>query len=234
MFELSAQWAGFENIISLDFEKNCCDILRQHFDHKIYHLDINEYQPTKHEIDTIDIVCAGFPCQPYSNAGQRLGEKDDRDILPQVIEKVEIIQPRWVVLENVIGFANFYNGNSLRCLRDKMANIGYDTTVFDLPAAAFGLQSVERHLWIIAKADEIRCKGSEAHANSKHREKGQLSGANTGPGERRNLSESNFFRVGERCTTKLDKEGKVRLEQVGNAFPPQMSYYIFETIKRID
>ena len=51
----------------------------------------------------LDLVIAGYPCQPFSTAGQRKGEEDDRAIFEYVADAISVLRPRWVLLENVAG-----------------------------------------------------------------------------------------------------------------------------------
>lgn len=58
----------------------------------------------------LDFIVAGFPCQPWSNAGKRLGKLDDRDLWPNVLKAIDVYQPRYVFLENVDGIAGKIDG----------------------------------------------------------------------------------------------------------------------------
>jgi DNA (cytosine-5)-methyltransferase 1 len=55
------------------------------------------------ETPPVDILCAGYPCQPFSTAGNRKGETDERAIFSYIAESISVLRPRWVVLENVSG-----------------------------------------------------------------------------------------------------------------------------------
>ena len=56
-----------------------------------------------HQVEPVDIICAGFPCQPFSHAGKRLGADDERAIFSYIADGIGVLRPRLVVLENVPG-----------------------------------------------------------------------------------------------------------------------------------
>ena len=56
-----------------------------------------------HQVEPVDIICAGFPCQPFSHAGKRLGADDERAIFEYIADGISVLRPGLVVLENVPG-----------------------------------------------------------------------------------------------------------------------------------
>jgi len=79
-------------------------------------------------IPDFDVLCAGFPCQPFSKAGHRLGFGDDRGNLFFAICRIaETKKPSYMVLENVRNLASHDGGNTWRVIRDSIRNLGYQT-----------------------------------------------------------------------------------------------------------
>lgn len=97
----------------------------------------------------VDVVTAGFPCQPFSTAGEMLGEDDPRNGWPATIRILREVRPRFALLENVPGLTSFpYFG---RILGD-LAEAGYDAENGVLSAAAVGAPHLRKRLWIVAHA----------------------------------------------------------------------------------
>ena len=83
----------------------------------------------------VDLITAGFPCQPHSVAGGRLGSSDQRNLWPDTLRAIRDVGPRWVLLENVPGIlANGYAGTVV----GQLAELGYDGIGDRVPAAAVG------------------------------------------------------------------------------------------------
>jgi len=106
----------------------------------------------------VDVVSAGFPCQPFSVAGKQKGEGDERNMWPATIEIIKRVRPRYCLLENVPGLlsiqvddgtddARRYYGDILRDL----AEAGYDAEWQVLSAADVGARHKRARLWIRAE-----------------------------------------------------------------------------------
>jgi DNA (cytosine-5)-methyltransferase 1 len=109
---------------------------------------------------TIDIISGGFPCQPYSTAGKRLGKNDARHLWPQMLRVIREVQPRWVVGENVRGFTNWNGGVVFEEVQTDLETIGYEVLPFLLPACAVGAAHRRDRIWLIAYSNYKRkCYG---------------------------------------------------------------------------
>lgn len=97
----------------------------------------------------VDIVSAGFPCQPFSVAGKRRGEDDRRNLWPDTIRIVREVGPRYALLENVPGLVRFdYFGQIL----GDLAEAGFDAQWEVVSAADCGAPHIRKRLWILAHA----------------------------------------------------------------------------------
>lgn len=105
-------------------------------------------------LETIDILTAGYPCQPFSHAGQRKGENDKRHIWPYILKGISILQPRIVILENVRGHLSL---GFKEVLKD-LAENGYDARWQIVRASDVGAPHQRARLFIIAYATSKRCK----------------------------------------------------------------------------
>ena len=112
-FGMAAAWCGIETVVSCEIGAFGSDVLASLFPAAYHHKDIRTL--TKTIIDErliprfgVDygrctILTGGFPCQPFSTAGRRLGAKDDRYLWPEMLRIIGDVRPRWVIGENVAG-----------------------------------------------------------------------------------------------------------------------------------
>lgn len=94
----------------------------------------------------VDIITAGYPCQPFSNAGKRLGTDDPRHIWPFIAEAISDIRPRLVVLENVA--AHLRRGFDV--VLSDLAKIGYDARWTVVRASDAGAPHRRERLFVVA------------------------------------------------------------------------------------
>jgi DNA (cytosine-5)-methyltransferase 1 len=95
----------------------------------------------------VDVITAGFPCQPFSSAGKGLAENDPRNGWPAIKRIIREVRPRFAFLENVPGLiAKPY----IRRIFGDLAEIGYDAEWGTLSAAAIGANHKRDRLWIVA------------------------------------------------------------------------------------
>ena len=99
----------------------------------------------------VDIVSAGFPCQPFSVAGKQQGENDPRNMWPETIECLRIIRPEYALLENVPGL--LAHGYAKRIFGD-LAESGFDVRWRVLSAAEVGAPHKRDRLWIVCHAKQ--------------------------------------------------------------------------------
>lgn len=98
----------------------------------------------------VDVITAGFPCQPFSRAGKRQGGDDERNGWPDCIAVIRIVRPRFVLLENSSTLtSNKYFGTIL----GDLAKSGYDCRWDCIPAEAVGANHQRDRVWIVAYAN---------------------------------------------------------------------------------
>lgn len=101
-FDLASEWKGWKNIFAVEIDSDCRKILNHHFPEiKIYE-DVKQFNGEKY-YGTIDVISAGFPCQPFSQAGKQRGKADDRYLWDEILRIVKEIKPTFFVGENVPG-----------------------------------------------------------------------------------------------------------------------------------
>jgi len=233
-FDLAAQWMGWENVFHCEWNEPASDILKKQWPKAISYHDITTTDFSVHR-GQIDIITGGFPCQPFSMAGKRKGQADDRYLWPAMLRAITEIAPRYVVAENVYGLLNIDRGYTVEVVCSDLESIGYEKPlIFDCTADSFGLSTMERHIWIVTASVDQRCQRSLQGADQDKRDSERLlQRGYQGACNRWDISETEFQRVGERVSGRLDKAEKQRLIQMGNAIPPNVAYEIFKAINQL-
>lgn len=153
-FALGFEWAELSKpVLFCDIEPWSRQILAKHWPDVPIAEDVKELanDPTRiiHAIgDRPSILTAGYPCQPFSQAGQRRGSEDDRHIWPEIFSIVQQVRPDWLVCENVSGHITMGLNEVLSDLADK-AN--YAVQTFHLGALAVDAPHRRMRLWIVAR-----------------------------------------------------------------------------------
>jgi DNA (cytosine-5)-methyltransferase 1 len=101
-------------------------------------------------VEPIDILCAGFPCQPVSHAGKRHGDLDERWLWDDVARAVGALRPGLVVLENVRGLLTAGSGRLFGLVLGALADLGYDAQWHGLRAADTGAPHNRFRIFIVA------------------------------------------------------------------------------------
>lgn len=148
-FHYSFQKLGFECVIASDIFKAAKDNYKHN--HKMDNIldDICDIDPAK--IQPYDILCAGFPCQPFSQAGQHKGFDDSRgSMFSQVMRFVKTNVPKIVVLENVQALLNHDDGKSFAKIKHDLEVEGYAVIYKVLKCSDYGIPQMRKRLFIVA------------------------------------------------------------------------------------
>lgn len=107
-------------------------------------------------IPSFDILLAGFPCQPFSNAGHKKGFDDTRGTLFfDICRIVDYHKPKILFLENVKGFKNHNKGKTFSVVKETLESLGYNIHTEILNAKQFGVPQNRERIYIIAFIDDI-------------------------------------------------------------------------------
>lgn len=151
-FDLAAEWAGWENMFHCEWNEFGKRVLNYYWPKAESYGDITKTDFTIWR-GRIDVLTGGFPCQPYSAAGKRLGKEDERHLWPEMLRAIREIQPRWVVGENVRGLTNWNGGLVFDEVQADLEAIGYQITPFLLPACGVNAPHRRDRIWFIAYAE---------------------------------------------------------------------------------
>ena len=151
-FRKALEEKGLECVFSSDIDKDVQEAYSRNFGDKPYG-DITEIPENK--IPKHDILCASFPCQPFSISGKRLGIDDNNGrLFYEIIRIVQYHQPCIVLLENVKNILNVNNGKVIKAIDQKLDKIGYKVHRHILNASLFGVpQARERVYFVCLRKD---------------------------------------------------------------------------------
>jgi len=254
-FDLAAQWMGWNNIFQCEKDEWCRKVLAKNFPNTKRFIDIKLFNAKIYN-GTIDVISGGFPCQPFSVAGQRKGKADDRYLWEEMLRVIVEVQPQFVVGENVTGII----GMALDTVLSDLEAQGYTTETFIIPACSKNAWHRRDRVWIIAYTNNFSNSGKTRKYEGKSFEK-RLSKWNeveqlaitsdvristnsndTGCKEQRQPITDKTKLFAPKCSSWWKTEpavGRVanglsfqmdRLKGLGNAIVPQVAYEIFRSI----
>jgi DNA (cytosine-5)-methyltransferase 1 len=175
-FDLAAEWAGWQNAFHCEWNEFGQKILKYYWPKAESYGDITKTDFTIWR-SRIDVLSGGFPCQPYSHAGKRLGKEDDRHLWPEMLRTIREIAPSYVVGENVHGIITWNGGMVFHEVQAELENEGYEVQPCLLPACAVGALHRRDRTWFIAYSKHNRIRRREQQQKSKQETFGTI--ANT-------------------------------------------------------
>lgn len=146
--DLGLERAGFRCVWQVEIDPFCRLVLTKHWPDVRRHDDVRTFPPGDAAAWQCDLVCGGFPCQPFSSAGKRRGKEDPRWLWPEFARVLRLLRPRFVVLENVPRLLVCAMGDVL----GDLAGMGFDAEWAVLPASLFGAQHIRPRLFVVANA----------------------------------------------------------------------------------
>ena len=162
--DLGLERAGMDVIWQSEIDPYACKVLDKHWPTVPNLGNIKEIDWS--QVERPDVICGGYPCQPFSTAGKRHGEGDSRHLWPWVRECIAELRPRYAVLENVRGHLSLGFGTVL----GDLATIGYDAEWQVIPAAAVGAPHRRDRVFIVAYASK-QYINERGHRNSQSKTK---------------------------------------------------------------
>ena len=148
-FDLAAEWMGWNNEFHCEWMPFPRKVLHHYWPNSKSYEDITKTDFSIHR-GTIDILTGGFPCQPYSSAGKRLGKEDERHLWPHMLRVISEVKPTYVVGENVRGLTNWSGGLVFEEVCTDLEAQGYTVQPILLPACAVGAPHRRDRIWFVA------------------------------------------------------------------------------------
>ena len=139
---------GFETVAFCEYDDFPRRVFKKHWPEIPCFPDVRTLKGS--DIDgPVDVICGGYPCQPFSTAGKRQGAADDRHLWPEFMRLVAELRPAWVIGENVAGHISMGLDDVLADLEAE----GYACRTFVVPACAIGASHRRDRVWTVAHAD---------------------------------------------------------------------------------
>jgi len=161
-FSLGLERTGMQTVAFCEIDPFCRAVLKKHWpDVPIF----NDVRKIKDEYTgPVDVICGGFPCQPFSVAGKQRGADDDRHLWPAMFECIKHFRPRWVIGENVPGIVKMAVDGVLSDLE----SAGYTVRTFNIPACAVDAPHRRERIWIVAHSENGNDRGNAGEFQRKN------------------------------------------------------------------
>ncbi|QMV49832.1 MAG: DNA cytosine methyltransferase [Cryophage ML09] len=192
-FALAARWMGWETVQFCEKEPFAREVLNKNFPDVPISTDI--FNLHLHECTERTILTGGFPCQPFSVAGERRGMEDARAIWPEMLRVIHEVRPNYVVAENVSGILTISDGLVFEGVCADLESEGYEVQPVIIPASGVGAYHQRARVWFVANAN----------SNGRFWGRTDSDGENSYPSHR----------TGIQCET--SRSGKLRLDSTDNA-----------------
>lgn len=151
---LGLDQAGFETTALVEIDKDACETLRLNRpEWNVIQGDLNLLK--KQKFGNVDLVCGGVPCQPFSIAGQQLGQNDERDLFPTAIKIVETHKPLGFFFENVRGLASANFEVYRTQIVNDLIDLGYHVEWKVLEAADYGVPQLRPRFILVGKKNGV-------------------------------------------------------------------------------
>jgi len=152
-FHQALKNAGFECVMASDIDETCREVYELNY-HMKPEGDLTKLDPSK--IPSFDILCAGFPCQPFSKAGQQSGFKDSRgNIFFDLCKIISHHSPKYIILENVRNLLTHDKGTTWKVIKTTLDDLNYHTCPLLLNALHFGVPQSRERIVILGKRKDL-------------------------------------------------------------------------------
>lgn len=174
-FSLGLERAGMDCVGQVEINDDCNAILAKHWPSVPRWTDIRTVNPAN--LPAVELICGGYPCQPFSLSGKRKGTADDRHLWPEVYRLVTALRPSWLLFENVVGHISMGIDQVLTDLE----NQDYTCQTLSIPACAVDASHRRNRVWILAHTlSPARIKRSATDQIRRRQGKAKQTGLGTG------------------------------------------------------
>lgn len=146
--DLGLERAGMTCAWQVEIDDYCRQVLAKHWPDVPRFADVKDVDAT--QLESVDLICGGFPCQPNSYAGKQAGRSDSRWLWPEFARLVRDLRPRYVLVENVPGLLTVEQGRAAQEVFGNLAEYGFDAEWASIPAAAVGAPHLRYRVLVVA------------------------------------------------------------------------------------
>lgn len=152
-FHYSFDKMGWKCVLASDIDETVHDVYEKNYGMKPVG-DIYDINPD--DIPHYDVLCGGFPCQPFSNAGKHGGFDDERGILfLEIIRLMKAAKPKVAVLENVSALKSHDKGKTFKIICEKIEEQGYTVHHKVLKCSDYGLPQMRKRIFMVCVRNDI-------------------------------------------------------------------------------
>ena len=156
-FRLGLEAIGGKCNYSCEIDRVCENTYQANYNNRFDAYDVHDID--NRNFPLVDVLCGGFPCQPFSIAGKRQGFNDKRgDVFFKIAEIAAHTKPKVIFLENVPNLVTLNNGEYFKRILDKLDEIGYDVYFDILDTGDFGIPQTRKRVYIVAYHKSLKIK----------------------------------------------------------------------------
>lgn len=153
-FHVALESLGHECVFASEINPRLADLYKNNFGQPVFG-DLNEAAPE--DVPDHDILCAGFPCQPFSKAGAQegLNDKNSGQLWELILRIISWRSPDYLIMENVPNLEVHDDGRTWKTIESKLNAAGYGIKIFKLSPHEFGIPQVRQRLYIVGTKSDI-------------------------------------------------------------------------------
>lgn len=213
-------WENVEHTFC-DIDKFCNKVIRKHWPEAKIYEDIRTITTEEY----FDLLTGGFPCQPFSVSGRKLGTEDDRYLWPEMLRVIRLTSPQWIIGENVGGLVTWNNGLVFERVCLDLEDAGYAVQPFVIPACAVQAPHRRDRIWFVANRNGQDVEGGFLKQKSNWFTPGAIPIPEMWKARESILSGPVLCRTADGIPDRVD-----RTKALGNAIVPQVAIEIMRAI----
>lgn len=162
--DLGLEWAGMDVAWQVEIDPFCRDVLARHWPDVPRYGDVTELD--FEELEPVDVICGGFPCQPVAVSGRQQAQDDERWLWPYFAQCVRVLRPRYVLVENSPNLLRVNEGRAFSEVLGDLASLGFAAEWSLFTACQVGAPHMRERLFLVAYPDKV--DGTEGLGTQPH------------------------------------------------------------------